>query len=73
MRPQFFDQRQKHCIKKQPGVLGVIEDVRELVWKQTRIHRMEHCSDARNRVIQLQMPMAVPRQRRDSIARFYPV
>ena len=46
----------------------MIEDVADLLGKQARVDRVHHGAAPRHRVVQLEVPEAVPRQRRDAIA-----
>ena len=67
-RRDRFNQRQKGQIEKQDLVFGVIGDPDHLIRMQPRIHRVQNAAGPRDRVVQLHMSVAVPRQRSDAIA-----
>ena len=50
-------------------VLGVVDDVGEVVVVQAQVQRVEHGADRRNREIRLEVLLARPSQRRDAVAR----
>ena len=60
---------QQRGIDEQQLVRGVIDDELELFREQPWIHGVQHGPHARNRVIQLEVAIVVPRQRRDAVAR----
>ena len=64
----FFDERPEVWIQEYVLVLGVIDDVDNLLGKQSRINRVTNIAGAGARVIGLEMPIVVPSQRCDAIA-----
>src|SRR3546814_6351294 len=64
LRRQLLDQWRKRQVEKQHLVFGVIDDPRDLLGEQPRIDRVKHIAAAGDRVVQLEMPIAVPGQRR---------
>ena len=67
-RRHFFDERPEVRIQEDVLVLGVIDDVDNLLGKQSRINRVTNIAAAGARVIGLEMPIVVPSQRCDTIA-----
>ncbi len=61
-------QRREHRVEEHIGVLGVMHDVLELIRKEPRIDGVQHPSGAGHAVVELEMPVAVPGERRDAIA-----
>jgi hypothetical protein len=67
-RRQRLDQRQEGQVKEQHPVLRMVHDPGDLVGKQPRVDRVAHRPQARDGVIQFQMPVAIPGQRRHPVA-----
>ena len=68
MRRQLLHQRQEHRIDEQPGVLGVVDDEGDLLREQARIDGVADRADAGDAVVELEMAVVVPGERRDAIA-----
>ena len=66
-RRDRLDQRQEGQVEEQQPVLRVVDDVRDLVRMQARIDRVQHGAGTGDGVIQLQVPVAVPGQRADTL------
>ena len=49
----------------------MIDDVSDLIGKQPRIDGVDHRAHAGHRVVELEVAIAVPRQRADAIARLH--
>jgi hypothetical protein len=56
LRCQPLDQRNEGAIDEKKPVLGMVDDVDDLLVEQPRIDRMANGSDARDTVIELEMP-----------------
>ena len=69
---QRLDQRREGEIEEQVSVLGVVDDVGDLLRKQPRIDRVQHRPRAGDAVVELQVAVAVPRERGDAIAGLAP-
>jgi hypothetical protein len=63
-----FDERRERRVEKDAAICGVIDDVAELLGKKSRIDRVDHRAHARDRVVQLEVPVAVPGERGNAIA-----
>ncbi len=68
LRRQALDQRQEHRVGEQIAVLGVVDDVGDLVREQARVDRVADGADARDAVVELEVPVIVPGERRDPVA-----
>ena len=68
LRRQHLDQGREDRIEEDKPVLGMMHDVLKLFRKQSRVDGVQHAAGAGDAVIGLEMPIAVPRQRRDAIA-----
>jgi hypothetical protein len=64
----LLDQGREEGIKEDEAVLGVMHDVLKLFRKQSRVDSVQHPAGTGDAIIGLEMPIAVPRQRRDAIA-----
>ena len=65
---QLLEQRHEGQIEEDEAVGRVIDDVGDLVVEQARVDGVAHRADARDAVVELEVPVAVPRQRRDPVA-----
>ena len=68
MRRELLDERHESQVEADVAILGVIDDVGDLLGKEPRIdgvHDGTHSGDA---VIELEMPEAVPGERADAIS-----
>jgi hypothetical protein len=61
----------KGQINEQDLIFRMIYDVGHLFTRQARVNCMAHCPHARDGVIQLKMPIPVPGQCRDTVARLH--
>ncbi len=68
MRRELFGERHESGIEKQHAVRRVIDDVADLVLEQPRIDGVANRADAGDPVIELEMPISVPGERRDAVA-----
>jgi len=68
MRREFLGQRQKPRIEKQHPVGGVIDDIADLLLEQPRVDGVADRADPGNAVVELEVPISVPGERRDAIA-----
>ena len=71
-RLQLLDQRHEHRIEEQPAILGVIDDVDDLLFEQPRIDRVADEAGAGHAVVDLEVPEVIPGQRGDAIAGLQP-
>ena len=62
---ELLDQRREGEIEEHDAVLGVVDDVGELLVEQTRIDRVGDRAHARDRVVQLEVAVAIPGERSD--------
>ena len=67
-RLQLLDQRHERRIEEQPAILGVIDDVGDLLFEQPRIDGVADEARAGHAVVDLEVPEVVPGQRGDAIA-----
>src|SRR5215471_15394099 len=67
-RSQLLHQRSEGRVEEYDLVLGIIDDVKELIVEESGIDGVDDRSHARHRVVQLEMPMAVPGERSDPVA-----
>ena len=63
-----LDQRSERDIEEQELILGVVDDVRDLLGIEARIDRVQHRSAARHAVVELHVAVAVPRERGNALA-----
>ncbi len=68
MRREFFHGGQQRRIDEHHLIVGVIDDVGELIAGQAQVQRMQHRAHARHGEVQLQVARIVPRKRRHAIA-----
>jgi len=69
---QFFDDRHETEVEEQESVFGMPDDVFDLFREQTRVDGVQNRSHPRHAIIQLHMPVAIPRQGGDPLARNNP-
>ena len=67
------DQRHEGGVEEEELVLGVIDDVDQLLGREPRVDRVAHGPDAGDRVIELEMAVAVPGEGRDPVAKLHPL
>ena len=60
-------QRQKAEVKTQHLVFSMVGYPGDLVWVQSRVDGVQHPAGATDAVVQLKVPVAVPRQRGDTV------
>ena len=66
---ELLDQRQKRQIEEQRRVLRVVGDVGDLLGEQARVDGVADGADAGDGVVELEVAVAVPGQRRHAVAR----
>ncbi len=71
MRRHAFHQRQEGGIEEHVLVFGVVDDVGDLLGEQARVDGMAYRSRARYAVVDLQVTIAIPGQRADTVARLH--
>ena len=64
-----LQQRYEGEVDEDVRILGVVDDVDELLGEQARIDGVQDGAHARHAVVELEMPVAVPRHGADAIAR----
>jgi hypothetical protein len=55
-------------VDEEVRILGVIDDVKELRWEQARVQGVAHRAHAGDGIVDFEVPMGVPGERRDAIA-----
>ena len=60
--------REEVLVDEDDPVLGVVDDVLEIAGPEPDVHGVQHGADRRDRVIELEVPPAVPHERRDPVA-----
>ena len=68
LRQQLLDGRQQVQVDEEELILGVIDDVDDLLGKEARVDRVADRAHAGNAVVQLEVAVAVPGQRADAVA-----
>ncbi len=68
MRREALDQRHEGQVEEDVLIIGVVDDVGDLVGEQARIDGVAHRARARHAIVDLQVPVAVPGQRADALA-----
>src|SRR5271155_868878 len=68
MRRQLFDEWREIGIEEDETVLGMVDDVDELLGKQARIDRMQDAAGAGHPIIKLEMSPRIPGKRGDAFA-----
>lgn len=56
-----LDERQERHVEREELVFGMIDDPDELLGREARIDRVDDRASAANRVVQLEVPVAIPR------------
>jgi len=69
LRQQLLDRGQQVQVDEQQPVLGVVDDVDDLLGKQPRVDGVTHRAHPRDAVIELEVAIAVPGQGADAVAR----
>ena len=69
LRGELLDQRQEAQVETQHLVLGVVDDPGDLLREQPRVDGVAHQARAGRGVIDLEMAVAVPGQRADTVTR----
>ena len=73
LTPIYLDQRRESNVEEQNPVFGMIGDVGNLRRNEPRIDCVPHCAQAGHAMLQLEMPVGVPGERRDAITGHDPV
>ena len=68
LRRELFHERREGRVEKDIPVGRVVDDVGDLLRKKPRIDRVQHRAHSRHAEVELHVPVAVPRERRDAIA-----
>jgi hypothetical protein len=68
VRRELLDQWHERQVEADGAVAGVVDDVDELIVKEARVDRMDDRTHAGHRIVELEMPEAVPGQRADTVA-----
>ena len=63
-----FENGKQRGVDEDDAVLGVVDDVRQLLRSEAQVESVQHAAGAGNRKIQFQMARAVPAQRPDAIS-----
>ncbi len=71
-RRKLLDQRRKDWIEEDVSVLGVIDDVLQLLGEQARVDRMQHPPRGGDAIVELEVTIGVPGERRDPVAGLEP-
>src|SRR6266404_4468850 len=66
---QLLDDGKKRTVEAEDAVLGMIDDVGDLAWNQTRIDRMPHRAKTGDAMFDLEVPKIVPGERCNTVAR----
>jgi hypothetical protein len=66
-RRQLCEHRHERVVDEDDPVLGVVDDVGDLLREQADVQRVQHRSHARHREVQLEVALVVPRERRDAL------
>ena len=61
MRHERLDRAHQRYVVEDGAILGVIEDVRDLVREEADVDGVQHRADHRHRIVELEMAVAVPR------------
>jgi hypothetical protein len=67
-RAQAFEKRNERQVEEQPAVLGMVDDIGQLIGEQPRIERVHDDAHAHEPVPDLGMAVGIPRHRPDHIA-----
>ncbi len=65
---KLLENRHDRVVDEDDAVLGVVDDVGELLGEQADVERVQHRTDARHRHVQLEVALVVPRERANAIA-----
>jgi hypothetical protein len=66
---QCFNDGEKAQVEKYDAVVSMFDDIGELVDVQARVDGMQYGAGPRNRKIQFQVAIAIPRERTHPVAR----
>ena len=66
--PYLLEKVEQHILHNQKAVLGVMDDVSELIRMQSQVKGVQHGSSDGNAEVGFQMGMAIPHQRSDAIS-----
>ena len=64
---EVLQERHEIAIYEDDGVLGIVDDVRQLIGKQAQIQRVQHRAEAGYGEIQLQVTVGIPREGGDAV------
>jgi hypothetical protein len=67
-RRQLLQHRDLVGLDEDRAIVGVVDDVRQVVRRQPDVERVEHALGTRHREVALEVPVPVPGQGRDSLA-----
>ena len=62
------EHRHERVVDDHDLVLGVVDDVRELLGEQPDVQRVQHRAEARDREVRLEVLLRVPAERADAVA-----
>jgi hypothetical protein len=66
-RRELLERRELIRIDEDHAVVGVPDDVREILEREPDVQRVEHAPGARHGEVALEVPVVVPRERRDPL------
>ena len=68
-RQQRSEHAKQRAIDEDHLVVGMVDDVGQLLGEQADVQRVQHTTGARRGEVQLEVPRRVPRERRDTAVR----
>ena len=70
-RRELLQQRHQRVVDEDDLVLGVVDDVGQLLLEQADVERVQHRAGAGHREVQLEVALVVPGERADAVARLH--
>ena len=71
LRAEAFPERPEHVVEDHHRIVGVIDDVRDVLHREPRIERVQDGAAEGDSEVRLQMTAVVPGERRDAVARLH--
>ena len=68
--PDWLEQRQNVFVCENHSVVGMVNNVFEIGWREADIECMKHCTHRRHTLIKLEVAIVVPHKARNSVAYF---
>ena len=71
--PDGLEQRQNVFVGKNHSIVGMVNDVFEIGWREAYIECVQYCTHRRHTLVKLEVAIVVPHKAGNSVAYFYSI